>query len=221
MTAHFWGKIDLAVFTTLNNYIVDHPIQQIFWAAASIKITDIFGAFFLLGFFLLFVFEVDGDLRRKRLRALLFCLVWFEIGMLLSKQVLTPYMMEHDFSRHSPSEIISNSFRLSQVLPWLKVKDSSLFCFPADHGAIVLQWCGFMWFFGNWRKGLLALFFSTIFLLPRLISGAHWMSDLMVGSLAWVLVLAAFSFFSPLYGLVMKGLKILMRENTTLGTEPV
>ena len=218
-TAFLWERIDVALFTTLNSYIIAHPIQQVFWAAASIKLTDIFGALFLFGFFLLYVFEVEGIERRKRVRELLFCMVWFEIGMLLSKQVLTPYLIQHGFSRHSPTETLDHSFRLSLVLPWLKVKDSSLFSFPADHGAIVLQWCGFLWFFGSWQRGLLARCFSTIFLLPRLISGAHWGSDLFVGSLAWVLLLTSLALFSPMYSWTMRALKYLIPENENLGKE--
>jgi membrane-associated phospholipid phosphatase len=205
-TAEGWHFVDVKVFRCLNSYLADHPVQQIFWAAASIKITDVFGALFLLGFFLLYVFEEQGEERKKRVVELIYTLIWFEIAMLLCKQIMTPYLIEHGFSRHSPTETFTDTFRLSTVIPSLKVKDSSLFSFPADHATIVFLWCGFLWFFGSWKRGLLAFLFSTIFLLSRLLSGAHWLSDILVGSLSWVLVLMSIALFSPIYDWIMRAI---------------
>ena len=211
-TALWWKKIDYAVFRSLNNYVAGHPIQQIFWAAFSIKITDIVGALFLLGFTLLYVFEAPVHEQKKRIQELLFMLLWFEIAMILCKQLLTPFLIQHGFSRHSPTETLPNVFRLSSVLPWLKVKDGSLFSFPADHGSIVIQWCVLLWYFGSWKRGLFALIFSSIFLLPRLISGAHWLSDLCVGSVSWVLLLISLALFSPLYEYSMRLVRCIVPQ---------
>lgn len=209
-TAQIWYWIDVHVFRWLNTYLLQHPVQQVFWASASIKITDIFGALFLLGFFLIYVYQEKGEQRKKRAQELLFTLIWFEISMLLCKQLLTPFLIDHGFSRHSPTEVFSDTFRLSTVIPSLKIKDSSFFSFPADHGSIVLLWCGFLWFFDSWKRGLLALLFSTIFLLPRLLSGAHWASDLLVGSVSWVLILMSFALFTPLYDWLMNAIHLII-----------
>jgi membrane-associated phospholipid phosphatase len=194
-----WGSVDRWVFTTLNTSIIGHPIQQAFWAVSNIKITDAVGALFLLGCFLLYVFEATGDERRRRVAQLLYTLIWFEISILMCKQVYTPICEQSSFVRHSPTVILPASLHLSEIAPWAKIKDSSYFCFPADHASIVFQWCAFLWFFAGWRRGLFTTVYSFIFLLPRLISGAHWFSDLAVGSAVVTIIALAWALYTPLY----------------------
>lgn len=201
-----WESIDRACFHLLNGYVSVHPIQQLFWALANIKITDIFGAVYFLGIFLLYVLEGEGEERRKRSVQLLYTLIWFEIGILTCKQVLTPILIELGFTRHSPSVLISHCCMLSQAAPWEKIKDSSFFCYPADHGTIVIQWCTFFCLFAGWRRGIGVCLFSTLLLLPRLIAGAHWLSDLLVGSASIVACIVAWAKYSPLYDLLYQPL---------------
>jgi membrane-associated phospholipid phosphatase len=39
----------------------------------------------------------------------------------------------------------------------------------------------FFWYYGGRRFGLVCLFMTVIFSLPRLIGGAHWLTDDLVG----------------------------------------
>lgn len=210
-----WHVIDTTCFTTLNSSIIDHPIQQAFWAVFNIKITDVFGATFLLGCFLMYIFESEGQERRKRVAQLLYTLIWFEITILFCKQCFTPICEHLGISRHSPTVMMKGAVMLSEVAPWVKIKDSSYFCFPADHACIVFQWCAFIWFFAGWKRGIGAYLFSLIFLLPRLISGAHWLSDLVVGSGSIIIVALAWAVCSPLYNWGMDRLYRLVRYRPT------
>lgn len=207
-----WDVIDRQTFYFLNSAIADHPVQQIFWAFLNIKITDVLGALFLLGCFVLYIFEGTGRERRERLAELLYTLIWFEISILLCKQVFTPLCETYKIARHSPTTMLQAQVYLSQIAPSCKIKDSSYFCFPADHAAIVFQWCALLWHFGGWKRGLYALAGSAIFLLPRLISGAHWLSDLLVGSLSIVLISSAFALYTPLRPILMTHLYSLCRS---------
>ena len=196
---HLWQELDIALFRALNGYIKGRPLQQVFWATANIKITDLFGAFYLLFLYLTFIFEEKGLERKKRIAALFFTIIWFEISILTCKQVLTPICEYYKLSRHSPTVDLHDFISLSNVLPWLKVKDSSYFCFPADHGAIIIQWCLFFTFFAGRSRGIIAFLFALFLLLPRLISGAHWFSDLAVGSVSICLIAYAWATATPLF----------------------
>ena len=207
-----WRDFDTFCFRSLNESIIGHPVQQAFWAIANIKITDIFGASFLLFSFLIYIFEAQGNERRQRVAQFLYTLVWFEISILICKQVYTPICESNGISRHSPTIVLPDAFMLSEVIPWAKIKDSSCFCFPADHASIVFQWCAFLWYFAGWRRGISIFLCSAIFLLPRLISGAHWTSDLIVGSGSVVLIALAWALNTPLYGWAMKRLYRLVRH---------
>lgn len=217
-TKEVWQWVDTSCFVALNSSIEHHPLQQAFWAVFNIKITDLFGASFLFGCFLLYVFEGEEQERRKRLAQLIYALVWFEISILFCKQCLTPLCEHFHVSRHSPTVVLKASTMLSQVAPWAKIKSTSYFCFPADHACIVFQWCAFLWFFAGWKRGLLTSLFSTLFLLPRLISGAHWLSDLLVGSGSIILVALAYALYTPLYPWAMRILYRIVRYHPPLCT---
>ena len=163
--------------------------------------------------FLLYVFETKGNERRKRLAQLLYTLLWFEISILFCKQLLTPICMHLGWTRHGPSSVLSHVFFLSNVVPWEKIKDSSLFCFPADHGTIAFQWSAFLWFFAGWQRGIVACFLSCFLVLPRLISGAHWLSDVVVGSFSILLIMLAWAFYSPIYKWTFSFFSMIFRYN--------
>lgn len=206
-----WQKIDSIVFRACNDYLRERPLQQVFWATSNIKITDLFGALLLVSLFCTFIFEAKGEERKRRIVAFLFTLVWFEVSILFCKQVLTPLCEYYKISRHSPTVDLHHFVSLSSVIPWLKVKDSSYFCFPADHGAIVIQWCMLFCFFSDRFRGTVA-FLSTLFLLlPRLISGAHWFSDVAVGSLSISLFAYGWATCSPFYTILYRFLCRLLK----------
>ncbi|MBE8190479.1 MAG: phosphatase PAP2 family protein [Candidatus Thioglobus sp.] len=77
------------------------------------------------------------------------------------------------------------------------MKDSSSESFPGDHATVLLTWLGYCLFFRRNRWSWAAAFLVIFFSLPRLIAGAHWLSDVLVGGLAIALVALAFGLFTP------------------------
>lgn len=209
--ATLWHSIDIYVFRTLNDFIRERPLQQVFWACCSIKLTDLYGAVYLAMLFILFIYETKGLERRKRLASFLFTIIWFEITILTCKQLLTPLCEYLQISRHSPTVDINDHLALSSILPWLPVKDSSCFCFPADHGTIVIEWWLLFTFFAGRLRGMITLLPTVFILLPRLISGAHWFSDLAVGSVSITLIAFAWATATPLYAYLYQFLSKITR----------
>lgn len=205
-TAILWQKLDVAAFRFLNNSLKDSPLTQIFWALANVKITDLFGAIFMASFSLIYVFENGKEIAKHRLAQFLYLCIWGEIGILLLKEVIFPLLVSINFLRDSPSLIFNDTIRLSGVISWLKIKDHSHWSFPGDHAFIALQWAGFIAFFCGWRYGTLAYISSIFFILPRLIAGAHWVTDALIGSFSLALIILAWSTATPLYPLFMKSL---------------
>lgn len=171
--------------------------MSLFWAAANVKITDLYGALFMLSFFFLLISSAPRNERKERIIQLIFTLIWFEIAIFTCKQIATPILESYGLGRHSPALIYPSDFRLSEMIPWLKVKDYSHFSIPADHASIVLQWALFVWFFFGWRVGVVAMISSILFIFPRLISGAHWVTDCLVGSLSYVLLMLSLAVATP------------------------
>lgn len=210
-TAALWSTFDTWAFHALNDNLRDKPLTQIFWALANVKLADLFGAAFIISFSLLYVFDDGKKHTVERLAQLFYYLIWFEIGILCLKEVLFHLLVAVNFLRDSPSLVFSNTVLLSKAVPWLKIKDSSHWSFPSDHAFIVLEWAGFIWFYCGWRLGLLAFISSWFFILPRLIGGAHWISDVLVGSAPIALVFVASACFTPLYPFGMRYLERLSK----------
>jgi Kdo2-lipid A phosphotransferase len=207
VTSHFWACLDDAAFHLLNGSLKESPLMQVFWALANLKICDLFGAVFMVGFSLLWVFEAPKIDIKKRLAQILYLLIWFEIGIFTLKEVIFPYLVRADFLRDSPSLLYASTIHLSKTIPWLKIKDSSHWSFPGDHALIALQWAGFMAVFSGWRLGLLAFLSSTIFILPRLIAGAHWLSDSLAGSLPLAILFIGWARYTPIYDISISRLE--------------
>lgn len=202
-TSNLWKELDRELFHYLNGTLEASPIAQIFWALANVKITDLFGAVFMVGFSLLFVFDKGSTIAPFRLAQFFYFLLWFEIGIFSLKEILFKVLLACDYLRDSPSLIFQNTFLLSEVVPWLKIKDSSHWSFPGDHAFIVLQWAGFISVFCGYRLGILAYLSSLFFILPRLIAGAHWITDTFCGSLPLSIISIAWACYTPLYPFFM------------------
>jgi membrane-associated phospholipid phosphatase len=199
VTNAIWARLDTAAFQFLNGTLDQSPLSQIFWALANLKVSDLFGAIFMVGFSLLWVYDADKEVAKKRLAQFIYLLIWFEIGIFTLKEIIYPTLIKTFFMRESPSLHHACTIFLSKAIPWIKVKDYSRSSYPGDHALIVLQWAGFMTAFTGWRIGTLAFITSTFFILPRLIGGAHWLSDVLAGSLPLALIFIAWAIYTPIY----------------------
>jgi len=205
-TEYLWEKLDIASFQFFNSILENSICMQIFWALANVRVTDIFGALFIATFFLIYVFEEGRQTAKLRLAQFLYLCIWGEIGILGAKEGVYCFLKSIGYLRHSPSIVLNCPVKISEMIPWLKVKDFSFSSFPGDHALILLQWSAFVFFFCGARLGFLALISSTFFIMPRIMAGAHWMTDTLIGSTSCVLVIIAWATCTPIYPWLMRHL---------------
>jgi membrane-associated phospholipid phosphatase len=109
---------------------------------------------------------------------------WF-FGTLLDVAVSSPTI-------HQPPQV-----DLSQLFPDLHVKVFAEKTFPSDHAMQLLFLALVLGTMGRGRhKPAIAV--CLFFCLPRMVSGAHWASDVVCGGLGVALVACAFWFGTPL-----------------------
>lgn len=192
----FWEPIDRAVFTFLNNTLYNHFSWQLFWAAANHSFVDWIEDLFILGFYCLCIFRSSQTEKKKRIWQFVFCVVFIALTIFLINRILCRDILR--LRRDSPTFAIDGSLRLSELLPWLDIKDGSSKSFPGDHATTALLFAATYAFFAGWRLGLYGLLFSLFLCLPRLMVGAHWLSDLIVGSGSIVLFAISWLLFTPL-----------------------
>ncbi|WP_121333874.1 phosphatase PAP2 family protein, partial [Pseudomonas aeruginosa] len=80
-----------------------------------------------------------------------------------------------------------------------EIKDRSKRSFPGDHASVLLVWALFMSLFAR-RAGqfLLIWTLAVLFMMPRLVAGAHWGQDDYIGGLQMALLALAWGCYTPL-----------------------
>ncbi|HQW29365.1 MAG TPA: phosphatase PAP2 family protein [Verrucomicrobiales bacterium] len=186
----FWKQLDYNVFGNLNGGLRDNRTAQMIWAAANNRAFDLVSAA-LLGL-VVWISVFRKAIPEERLEQL-------KVGIFLL--IVTVVLVQafrftvFDFSRLSPSLIITDlAVRLSQLdhITWT-LKDTSASSFPGDHGAVLLVGVVYITYFSGRRWGALAIMVAILCALPRLIAGAHWATDILVGSTFITLVSSSWS----------------------------
>jgi membrane-associated phospholipid phosphatase len=82
---------------------------------------------------------------------------------------------------------------------WLKVKFKSPKSFPGDHAVTALCLITGFSYLGRKRLvvALTAVCYGIFLCLPRMVAGAHWLSDVLIGSGSIVTIGFSLAFFSP------------------------
>ncbi|WP_016673500.1 phosphatase PAP2 family protein, partial [Yersinia pestis] len=100
-------------------------------------------------------------------------------------------------SHPSPTLTFDNINRVS-VLTGVPTKDASSDSFPGDHGMMLIIFACFMLRYFSRGAFAIALLIVVIFSMPRIMIGAHWFTDIAVGSLSIVLVGISWILLTPL-----------------------
>jgi len=195
-TAIYWQKLDIAFFKLINQSLLDNHYWQVFWACANHKYADWVEDLCILVFFTIWIQKSECSLRKIRIAQLLFCILYIVFILFFVNR-----MLFRDFisiPRSSPSLVIENSVMLSQEIPWMKIKDISKASFPGDHATTALLFAASFSYLAGWRFAIAAWLYAGFLCIPRLITGAHWLSDVIVGSGGITLFFLSIAFCTPL-----------------------
>ncbi|HEY5236558.1 MAG TPA: phosphatase PAP2 family protein [Rhabdochlamydiaceae bacterium] len=196
-TFALWQSLDTAIFKSLNHTLEGHPWVQVFWALINHRKADLVEDVIFLLFFILAIRTAPKEKRIRRTAEFIFCiilagsLIYFVNRTFLRHHVLIP--------RESPSLVVTPCIRLSQEVPWMIVKDETVACFPGDHATTLLLFTVLYSFYAGRKLGALAALYAIFRILPRLIVGAHWLSDIIVGSGCLVLFFLSLALCTPFH----------------------
>lgn len=204
----FWHAIDRPVAYALNSLIEHSHAQQILWAAGNLRAFDYVIAVAMLA--ILVVYTLRGNQLTRSIR----CAQCVIIGILLLALVsLTRHVIFGRFDNDSPSMVLEPFTLLSEEVtdwPW-KIKDHSGTSYPGDHATVVATFTFLLWVIAGWRYGLAAAVVSVIAVLPRMVAGAHWFSDIVAGGVATAFLVAPWVVFTPIAWWLALGLSRPLR----------
>ena len=211
-TRHLWDIIDLKTFNYLNTWVQSSPFWQNFWAFTGHRIMDWIHDGLMLLFFLVGIIKVPIALKKRKIAELIFCACFIALVISLVNGMLFPEFIH--MPRKSPKMVDPEAFRLSSVIEWTKVKDHSRKSFPGDHGTTAALFACLIFHLKGRKIGLLALAYAVFFCLPRLVVGAHWLTDTLIGSASIGILATSLAFGTPLAATCIQWIeKLLQRTN--------
>lgn len=122
-----------------------------------------------------------------------------------AKFVVAPLLVEIGFNRQSPTLVLDNYVPINAFVNWTQVKFQSHHSFPGDHATVLMTWLGLLWHLVGRHSLLITLPYAVACSLPRIAVGAHWPTDILIGSatvtliyLGWIFALQRhYKFLQP------------------------
>lgn len=175
-----WFTLDSAIFHFFNHLLVE---SRVFLWLVAITNNRAFDACSLLAMgcvMLVFWVKADSSGRRR--------IVAIGLTMLMTALVVNQLAQHlYPVKRASPTLYFSDIWRVSELLN-IPTKDASKDSFPGDHGMMLLIFSTFMLRYFGVKPFIVSLIIFVVFAFPRVTIGAHWFSDIAVGSLSAVLI---------------------------------
>ena len=180
-----WEALDQGFFEISNPLLGANRLWDGFWALTNHRSFDLVAALTMAAIFFQSGRTTALPSGRSAWSAVL---IQALIGTLLglgTKALVSAWL---DVDRLSPTLLDPNSQRLSQLVDWIRAKDASKHCFPSDHGLVLFTLTLVGWpILKPWAR-IAACWGCVFFALPRLMSGAHWISDILAGSLPMAMI---------------------------------
>ncbi|MCU6665175.1 MAG: phosphatase PAP2 family protein [Silvania sp.] len=186
----FWFPLDSGIFHFFNQELVKS--RAFLWLVA-ITNNRAFDACSLLamGYLMLTFWRQENAAGRRRI-------VMIGLTMLLAAVVINQLAQAIiPVKRSSPTLFFPDIYRVSELLN-ISTKDASKDSFPGDHGMMLLIFSAFMWRYFGSKTFALALIIFMVFAFPRVMIGAHWFSDIAVGSVSVALIGLPWCLMTPL-----------------------
>ena len=186
----FWFPLDSGLFHFFNQALVKS--DAFLWLVA-ITNNRAFDGFSLLAMgCLMLSFWLKEDKAGRR-RILIIGLVMLLFAVVIN-QLATAII---PVKRSSPTLFFTDIYRVSELLH-IPTKDASKDSFPGDHGMMLLIFSAVMLRYFGRKAFAIALIIFVVFAFPRVMIGAHWLTDIVVGSMTVVLIGLPWWLMTPL-----------------------
>lgn len=197
LTQNLWKALDISFFHFINAPLASSPKLRVFWALSNHRLADWVEDLCFLGLYIAAIWHSQKGKRKQMGIQLFICVLITAATIFLINRILCRDILH--VRRHSPTYLLDESVILSKFISWMSVKVDSSKSFPGDHATTALMITLSYAYLVRGRLALLALAYGFFLCLPRLAVGAHWVSDIAVGSGSIVLFALSWVFFTPFF----------------------
>lgn len=185
----FWARWDVGIFQGFNALLAEPGPWRLAMAITNNRLFDLVSLSCMVLMLLTLFLRSDGAGRAR----------WVAIGLLMVITALLLNRIGHmvPVERPSPTLSVPGALRLTALIDF-PTKDSSGDSFPGDHGLMLMIFAAFMLRFAPRWMGLTACLMVVVFTLPRIMVGAHWFTDIYMGSLSICLIFLPWLLLTPL-----------------------
>lgn len=194
----FWLSIDTHIFYFFNQHILPNNVFATFVAYINNRSFDLV---ILLAMGLLYY----NTFRKKEYMGKRHLII-VGLVMVICAVLINQIGQNIPIERPSPTLHFQGAHRVG-VVTGIPTKDASGDSFPGDHGLMLLIFCSFILRYLSFRSFLCALLITIIFSLPRVMAGAHWASDILVGSVSLTLITTSWLLITPLSDIIIRWLE--------------
>lgn len=195
LTRSWWDALDTRLFIAANESLRENRAWMVTWAIANNRTFDVVPALMFIGLFFSYMRDGRHGAASTVIERGCACLLAALVVLLVTQ-------LDRQFihvGRPSPTMVLESAFLMSQHIDWITTKDSSGNSFPSDHGTVAILFTLFLWHFAGWRYALYGFIAIAFSVMPRMVGGAHWFTDVAVGSLMLCLPAAALTFTTPYF----------------------
>ncbi|XKM12552.1 phosphatase PAP2 family protein [Orbaceae bacterium ac157xtp] len=188
----FWFNIDSGIFHFFNQYLdLNHKLFLYIAAITNHRTFDVI-SFLVMALIYYSYFRKQTNEQKRRMIAI-------GITMLLTAVAIKQFGRFIPISHPSPTRYFETYESINRVsqLTHFGTKDSAGNSFPGDHGMMLMIFTAFIWRYLGLRAFIKGIMVVVIFSAPRIIVGAHWFTDVYVGSLAICCITLSWLLLTP------------------------
>ncbi|PIJ49448.1 hypothetical protein BL250_04820 [Erwinia sp. OLTSP20] len=183
-----WFLVDKDIFFWFNNRLITNKPLLWYIAITNYRAFDGVSLLAMGGLYYYYWRQQTSEGRRRM----------FSIGitMLITAVVLNQLGHLLPGHRPSPTEFFPQVNHVAE-LTGIPAKDASANSFPGDHGLMLIIFTGYMLRYFGRSAFVISVIIVLFFSLPRVMIGAHWFSDIAVGSMSIALVFLSWVLLTP------------------------
>ncbi|WP_300628033.1 phosphatase PAP2 family protein [Pseudomonas sp.] len=186
------------LFHLLNDPLASSSIWLHVWAVASLRPFDAVVGIILLALLI----RGDWVFKAVQVRQAFFGFLGILLLLLFIRMLFSKLAAHMGWQHSSPSMVIGGAVQMSDFFPGLEktweLKDRSSQSFPGDHASVLLIWAMFMTVFAKRIGQILVIWgLALLFMMPRLVAGAHWGQDDYIGGVLLALLALGWGCYTP------------------------